>query len=171
MIIRGSLKLKTFQELKQTTNEMIEDKILKSYKSRVTLLSKKYWSHTKDIRKKYNLREDFFSEFKFEFSGADLLNTICAALIAAEKNLYPINVATIYEKKAGNDILDNFQQLRNWLDLNLNLLDFEIHNAEYLMLKNCDFHPDIERLNPIYDKQEYAWLQKTSLIFKKDILS
>jgi hypothetical protein len=71
---------------------------------------------------------------KFEFSGADLLNTICAALIAAEKNLYPINVATIYEKKAGNDILDNFQQLRNWLDLNLNLLDFEIHNAEYLML-------------------------------------
>lgn len=166
-----NIKLKTFQELKQTTNEMIEDKILKSYKSRVTLLSKKYWSHTKDIRKKYNLREDFFSEFKFEFSGADLLNTICAALIAAEKNLYPINVATIYEKKAGNDILDNFQQLRNWLDLNLNLLDFEIHNAEYLMLKNGDFYPDIERLNPIYDNQEYSWLQKTSLLFKKDMLS
>lgn len=39
------------------------------------------------------------------------------------------------------------------------------------MLKNGDFYPDIERLNPIYDKQEYAWLQKTSLIFKKDILS
>ncbi len=164
-----NVKLKTFDELKQASSEMIQDEILKSYKRRAIILTKKYWSHSKDIRKKYKLRSDFFEEFRLEFSGTALLTTIGGALSRAEKNLYPIYVNTHHEKKAGNDIVENFQQLRNWLDLNLNLLDSEIQNAEYLMLKNRDFNPEIERLNPKYEDNEVMWFKRMSTIFEREV--
>ena len=68
----------------------------------------------------------------------------------------------IMKKKVGNDVVENFQQLRNWLDLNLNLLDYEILRAEYEMLKNGDFKPYIERLNPEIEENQ---------IFNERILS
>ena len=150
-----NIKLKTFDELKQTTNELIQEVILETYKKRTILLQKKYWSHSKDTRKLYCLRGDpFGGNFSLIFSGTILLNTIYTAIAHGEENQYPIYVDTHHEKKAGNDIIDSFQQLRNWLDLNLNLLDSEIMTAEYQMMKNGDFKPDIDRLNPLYDKHE-----------------
>jgi len=164
-----NIKLKTFDELKQTTSEMIQDEILKAYKKRAIILTKRYWSHSKNIRKKYNLRSDFLKEFRLEFSGTALLITIGGALRRAEKNVYPIYVDTHHEKKAGNDIVQNFQQLRNWLDLNFNLLDSEIQNAEYLMLKNGDFNPELERLNPEYEENEFMWFEKMSAIYENEV--
>ena len=162
----ANITLKTFDELKQTTSELIQEEILKTYKKRAVILSKKYWSHSKDIRKKYKLRPDFFEEFRLLFSGADLLNTIGASLNCAEKNLYPIYVNSFYEKKVGNDVIENFQQLRNWLDLNFNLLDSEILNAEYLMMKNGEFSPNIERLNPDYDDDEFLNFERISKLLE-----
>ncbi len=151
-----NIKLKTFNELKKTTSELVQEEILKNYNNRAALLSKKYWSHSKQIRQQYNLRPEL-GDLSLYFSGAALLSIVFGAIDCAEKNIYPLNVNTHYEKKAGNDTVENFQQLRNWLDLNLNLLDNEILNAEYLMMKNGDFKPDIERLNP--DNGEFDRLQ------------
>ncbi len=149
----SNVKLKTFDELKKTSSDFIQDEILKSYKKRVNLLTKKYWSHSKQTRKDYNLREEL-CDMTFYFSGAAILRTVEGAISLAKKNEYPIDVDTHYEKRAGNDIVENFQQLRNWLDLNLNLLDYEILRAEYEMLKNGDFKPDIERLNPEFEETQ-----------------
>ena len=134
---------------------------MKSYKKRVNLLTKKYWSHSKQTRKDYNLREEL-CDMTFYFSGAAILRIVEEAIFLAEKNEYPIDVYTHYEKKVGNDVVENFQQLRNWLDLNLNLLDYEILRAEYEMLKNGDFKPYIERLNPEIEENQ---------IFNERILS
>ena len=46
--------------------------------------------------------------------------------------------------------------------MNLNLLDYEILRAEYEMLKNGDFKPYIERLNPEIEENQ---------IFNERILS
>ena len=151
----------TFEQLKKTSSDFIQDEILKSYKKRVNLLTKKYWSHSKQTRKDYNLREEL-CDMTFYFSGAAILRIVEEAIFLAEKNEYPIDVYTHYEKKVGNDVVENFQQLRNWLDLNLNLLDYEILRAEYEMLKNGDFKPYIERLNPEIEENQ---------IFNERILS
>lgn len=149
----SNVKLKTFEQLKEVTSELIQEKILQGYKVRTNILEKKYWSHNKKIRKKYRLRGKIWDGTLY-FSGIILLNTINGAIKNAEKNIYPMNANTHHEKKAGNDIINNFQQLRNWLDLNLNLLDSEILHAEYLMMKNGDFHPDLETLNPNHQYDE-----------------
>jgi len=60
-----NIKLKTFDELKQTTSEMIQDEILKTYKRRTSLLTKKYWSHDKRTRKDYNLRPKIWNPYIF----------------------------------------------------------------------------------------------------------
>jgi len=78
-----------------------------------------------------------------------------------KKNEYPI---THYEKRVGNDTIENFQQLRNWLDLNLNLLDYEILNAEYQMMKNGDFKPNVERLNPEVEDNNKILMEMLSKI-------
>ena len=139
--------LKTFEQLQEATEELIQEKILQAYKVRANIIDRKYWSHKKEIRKKYNLRGEMY-EFRLYFSGTILLTKVHGAIRNGEKQKYPMHVDTQHEKKAGNDIINNFQQLRNWLDLNLNLLDSEILNAEYQMMINSDFNPDLERLNP-----------------------
>jgi hypothetical protein len=159
-----NITLKTFDELKQISSDLIQEEILKAYKIRASLLTKKYWSHSKSIRKKYKLRGDpYGDEFKLIFSGTILLNIINGAISCAGKGIYPLNVDTHHEKKAGNDLIENFQQLRNWLDLNLNLLDAEILNAEYLMMKNGEFNPDVERLGCEYDEEQLKLLEAMSI--------
>src|ERR1035441_2946379 len=55
---KTNVKLKTFEELKTDTKELIESEIIKSYKRRLELLEIRYWSHSKAIRKKYGLRSE-----------------------------------------------------------------------------------------------------------------
>lgn len=162
----SNVKLKTFEELKQTSVDFLEDEILKSYKRRVNLLTKKYWSHNKRTRKDYNLRPEL-CDMVLYFSGGALLTAVEGAIVSAEKKEYPIDVDTHYEKKAGNDIVENFQQLRNWLDLNLNLLDYEILRAEYEMMKDGNFNPDIERLNPEIEENNKVFNEMLQSLSKK----
>ena len=135
-----NIKLKTFDELKLNTKELIEDEILKTYKKRVELLEIRYWSHSKRIRQEYGLRNEIY-EMPPNFSGQILLSTIEASILAAEKKEYPINLETYLIEKTGELIANNFQQLINWLNINLNHLDEKIIQAEIEMIKNHDFNP------------------------------
>lgn len=160
----SNVKLRTIEELKQLTSELIEDEILKGYKDRARLLNKRYWAHKKSVRKDYGLRPEI-GDNRLIFSGAALLGVVQMAILQAEQKEYPINVDTCYEKKSGSDVVNNFQQLRNWLNLNLNLLDYEILQAEYRMMKNGDFNPNVERLNP-HAEQDPEAIQRLETMVK-----
>ena len=147
----SNISLKTFEELKEATSALIEDSILSGYEERARLLDKKYWSHSKYVRREYDLRPELCDN-SLRFSGADVLSRVAYALGNAKRQTYPIHVGTSYSRKAGEDIVNNFQELQNWLNLNLNLLDYELMRAEYLMMKNEDFKPDLVRLNPDYER-------------------
>lgn len=139
--LNTNVKLKTFEELKIDTKGVIESEIIKTYKKRINLLEARYWSHSKSIRKEYGLRGEIWDPLKF--SGQILLATIEAAILSAEKREYPINLETFLEVKTGELSANNFQQLCNWLNLNLNLLDEMIITAEIEMQKNGDFNPSL----------------------------
>lgn len=136
------VKLKTFNELKSDTKELVEAEIVKTYKKRLELLEIRYWSHKKSIRKQYGLRQEI-GDFPIPFSGQLLMRTAHEALIEAERKNYPIDLETFLLEKNGDLVANNFQQLANWLNLNINYMDEKIIRAEAEMLKNGDFNPDI----------------------------
>lgn len=137
-----NIKLKTFEELKIDTKELVEAEIIKMYKKRLELLETKYWSHSKRTRKNYGLREEL-EDYPVRFSGQFLLRTAYEAIIEAENKRYPINLETYLEEKQGDLIAHNFKQLENWLNFNLNYMDEKIYRAEARMIQNGDFKPDI----------------------------
>lgn len=138
-----NVKLKTFDELKADTRELVEGEIIKTYIKRLELLEIRYWSHSKSIRKEYGLRGEIW-DFPINFSGYTLLQTAQSALISAENKEYQIYLETLLAEKVGDLVAQNFQQLANWLNLNFNLLDQKILEAESKMIQNGDFHPDID---------------------------
>ena len=77
------------------------------------------------------------------------------AIDLAEKKEYPINLETFLVEKVGELIANNFQQLINWLNLNLNLLDEKLLKAEAKMIENNDFHPSI-RLDRKMDINKFS---------------
>lgn len=137
-----NVKLKTYDELKIDTRELVESEIIKTYKKRLKLLEIRYWSHSKSIRKEYGLRGELW-DYPVNFSGQMLLSTAEYAIDLAEKKEYPINLETFAVEKVGELIAYNFQQLINWLNLNLNLLDEKLLNAEAKMIENNEFNPSI----------------------------
>lgn len=139
-----NVKLKTFEEMKAETRGMVEAEILKSYKKRLLLIEDRYWAHTKKIRIKYGLRNEV-GEFPFRFVGQLLLATARTAIMAAEERKYPIDLETHSVEHQGDLIAHNFQQLSNWLNINLNHFDEKLLAAEWEMSKNGDYIPDATR--------------------------
>lgn len=137
-----NVKLKTYGELKTDTRHFVESEIIKTYRKRLELIEARYWSHKKSIRKKYGLRGEIW-DFPVNFSGITLLQTAQDAILAAEANEYPISLETFLVEKRGDLTAENFQQLSNWLNLNLNFIDEKILLAEIEMLKHGDFEPDL----------------------------
>ncbi|GGW74498.1 restriction endonuclease [Winogradskyella epiphytica] len=138
----SNITLNTFNDLIEETKHFIQGEILKSYNKRFDLLETRYWAHSKPIRKKYGLRGEIW-DYPVDFSGQFLLKTAHWAIEAAEKNEYPINLETFMVEKQGELIANNFQELINWLNLNLNYMDEKILKAEILMMKNGEFHPEL----------------------------
>lgn len=138
----SNILLTTLSELKSQTKHYIQDEILKAYKKRLILLENRYWSHSKKIRKQYGLRGEI-GDFPVNFSGHNLLQTAHWALNSAEKNNYPIDLETYMKEKQGEHTANNFQELTNWLNLNLNYMDEKILNAEMQMIKDGNFNPDL----------------------------
>jgi hypothetical protein len=135
-----NIRLKTFEELKLDSKEFVEAEILKSYAKRLTIIEDRYWSHSKKTRIKYGLRHEI-TDYPFKFIGQKLLSTARAAILAASERMYPINLETFLEEQKGESIARNFQQLINWLNLNLNHFDEKLLVAEWEMHKNNDYHP------------------------------
>lgn len=132
--------LKTFDELAIETRELIEYEILKTYESRINIIEKRYWSHDKLTRMKYGLRGERL-EFEVNYAVQYVIGTAQRAISQALKKLYPISLNTHLLERHGNLEAENFQQLINWFNLNLNVVDTKILEAEILMLKNGDFNP------------------------------
>lgn len=155
----SNISLTTFDELFKETRHFIQDEILNSYKKRLIILENRYWSHNKSIRKDYGLRDEIW-DFPIQFSGSNLLYIANWAIIEAESNSYPINLNTHMVEKKGELIANNFQELINWLNLNLNYFDEKILKAEIEMQKDGKY-------NPILSFREHKNLP-SSLLTKMD---
>lgn len=136
-----NVQLLTYTELKRLTKELIQSEIISTYKDRLAILENRYWSHSKETRKKYGLRGEIW-DYPINFSGHSLLVTAHEAIESALRKDYPIDLETHSVEKKGKSVADNFQELVNWLNLNLNFMDEKILKAEIKMIKNGDFNPD-----------------------------
>lgn len=137
-----NILLYTIDDFKESTKHLVHTEVLKMYLDRARLLDIRYWSHSKQVRKDYNLRPEIFDP-EIDFSGTELLILIFRAISKAIKSEYPIDLLVYSKNKVGHEKADNFDELINWLNLNLNMLDRILLKAEYSMLKNADFKPDI----------------------------
>ena len=135
-----NIVLKTFDELVAESKVYIELEILKTYENRFEIIDKRYWSHCKRIRMKYGLRGER-GEIDVTFSVHFILQSAKRAIRNAILMNYPICLDTHLLEKHGDFEAENFQQLINWLNLNLNVVDSKILEAEIQMLKNDDFDP------------------------------
>lgn len=158
-----NIRLINLNQLIEETKELIHSEIIKSYKKRLCLIEHRYWSHEKRIRVEYGLRGEFW-DYPINFSGNNLLLIAHWAIKAAEENDYPINLETHMVEKKGGLVANSFQELTNWLNLNLNYMDEKILNAEMEMIKNNDFKPDLysrdEKDLPINMLVNYEKLKK-----------
>jgi len=142
----SNIKLITLSQLIIETKELIQSEIIKSYKKRLFLIEHRFWAHDKHIRVKYGLRGDTW-DYPIIFSGNNLLLIAHWAIKAAEKNDFPIDLETYMTEKQGDLIANNFQELINWLNLNLNYIEEKILSAEIEMIKNNEFNPDLFHRN------------------------
>jgi hypothetical protein len=138
----SNISLTTLEDLIEDTKHFIQGEIIQSYKKRLTILETRYWSHSKTNRKDYGLRGEIW-EIPVNFSGHNLIQTAHLAIDYAEKNNYPIDLETFMIEKQGELIANNFQELTNWLNLNLNFMDEKILKAEISMLKDGNFSPEL----------------------------
>ncbi|AYF35406.1 restriction endonuclease [Vreelandella alkaliphila] len=139
-----NVTLKTFEQLKAHTKEVVESEILKAYKDRIGIIEDRYWSHAKRIRIEYGLRHDLM-DFSSRFTGQELLGTARSAIMFAEARKYPIDLQMCLTERKGEAVAHNFQQLINWLNLNLNHFDEKLLEAEWNMYQNGDFNPRVGR--------------------------
>ncbi|EIV3801644.1 TPA: restriction endonuclease [Klebsiella aerogenes] len=140
----NNISLLTFNELRSNTEHLLQIETLKMHFNRLTILSGRYWGHTKSIRKSYNLRGDIVDP-GINFSGT-LLIMMIGEILRQEKIIYPIRIHPIMDDRVGEEYINNFSELNNWFHLNLNHLDRRIFEAETKMIKNGDFNPDYSYL-------------------------
>ena len=138
----SNILLRTFEELKKETERYSLTNILSPYEKRFNILEARYWSHSKQIRQKYNLRD--YIEDNIEFSGFLLLTKIRSVIENIKKVSYPINLSIPQLTQVGELEANNLQQAINWLNLGLNLLDERLILAEVEMQKNNEFLPKLD---------------------------
>lgn len=136
----NNVTLMTFDQLKGSTEHLIQYETIKMHFNRLTILSARYWGHTKRIRREYDLRSDI-GDLKVNFSGTLLMMAICE-IFRQDKISYPLRFIPFMEDTVGEEYINNFTELNNWLHINLNHLDRKIFEAEMRMIKNGDFNPD-----------------------------
>lgn len=127
----SNISLTTLSELIKETKHYVQREIIQSY-----------WSHSKKNRKVYGLRGEIW-DIPVDFSGHRLMLTAQWVIEYAEKNEYPIDLETFMKEKRGELVANNFQEVINWLNLNLNFLDEKILKAEIEMIKDGNFYPEL----------------------------
>lgn len=142
----SNIDLFTYEQLLESTSFEVHGLILNTFSQRVRLLELRYYSHSKINRIKYKLRNDLL-EYPIQFSGNLLINILFDAIDEGKKLNYPIFFPQYMIDRMGEQKAENFAELINWLNLNLNWFDEKILTAEYQMIKNNDFAPDIVEVN------------------------
>ncbi|MDB5087005.1 MAG: restriction endonuclease [Mucilaginibacter sp.] len=137
-----NISLMTFAELRQITKEFVEDDILKLYEERIELIRRRYLSHSKNIRRQYGLTLELGNS---DFSVGFVIITAQDAIKRAQAREYPISLNTVLQEQYGEQIATNFQQLINWMNLNFNMIDEKILDAEVIMQKDGNFKPTIPK--------------------------
>lgn len=137
---KTNVTLLTFEDLKKITIDFVEEEILATYEERMKQIYRRYISHKKSIRRYYGLKLEHGEQ---HYSVAFVLTTLKDAIVHAKLKSYPINLDTILVEQHGKQIAENFQQLINWMNLNFNIIDKKILDAEMEMQKNGDFNPII----------------------------
>lgn len=135
-----NITLITFSELKNITKEFVEVEQLSTYSKRIYLIEKRYFTHDKRTRIKYGLRADI-AVYDIDYSVPFVLETAKIAIRWAINKEYPIDLNTLVKEQHGALSASNFQQLINWLNLNLNAVDRKILETERKMQKDGNFHP------------------------------
>jgi Restriction endonuclease len=133
-----NIRLLTFEELMEISKDYVEEEILKHYLERIALIDRRYWSHKKGVRIDYELRHEYA---ELNYSIPFVLQTGVWAIKEAYAKRYPIDLNTHLKEKHGVLMADNFQQLLNWLNLNFNVIDKKILDAEMKMQKDGRFNP------------------------------
>ena len=124
----------------------------------------KYYAHSKKIRIKYKLKNDFL-DYPIQFSGNILIFMIYDAIFAAKNNNYPIVLENYMLEKIGDNKANNLLELINWLNLNLNWFDEKLYKAECEMILNDEYTPDI------YDIDTNLTLSlKSKHVFSSDLV-
>lgn len=149
-----NIVLLTFDELVLSSTHMIQSLILESFSRRIRFLENKYYAHEKNVRVKYGLRNDFL-EYPISFSGNLLIFLIYDSIAAAIRGEYPITFDNYMLEKVGVNKADNFLELINWLNLNLNWFDEKIYFAEAEMHLNSDYRPDFHKI----DTHKKSWYE------------
>ena len=142
-----NIDLLTFNELKSLANSTIQNEILNNYMNRVNLIVCRYFTHQKKIRQKYELRGNIGDIG--DFSVYILLIKVVKVIKSGKENNYPIDSNSFLNEQFGEKLIEDFNQLINWLNLNMIVIDERIFKAEIQMQKNGDFNPDLhfENLN------------------------
>lgn len=136
-----NIQLLTFSELKELTNFTIQNVILDNYLDRVNLIVSRYFAHSKKNRLKYELKSGI--ENIGYFSVYILLIRVVNAIKNGKENNYPLDGTSLLNEQFGDKLIEDFNQLVNWLNLNLLVIDERILKAEIQMQKNNDFEPEL----------------------------
>ncbi|WP_455888105.1 restriction endonuclease [Pseudomonas rustica] len=147
---KSNIELLTFEDLKHRTRKLVQAEMLNAYEKRADQLAIRYFSHPKRIRIKYGLRDDI-DNMELRFSGQLFIGFIFATIEKAKHNNYPMSVQSLLKVRAGENTVESFIELINWLNINLNMFDEMLLKAEYEMIKNKEFQPDLEDI----DSPEY----------------
>lgn len=138
---KSNIELLSFTELKALSNFTMHNVILDNYMDRVNLVVSRYFAHSKKIREKYDLKAGI--ENIGYFSAYILLIRIVQTIKKGKRNEYPIEGMSLMNEQFGEKKIDDFNQLINWLNLNLLVIDERILKAEIQMQKNGEFFPEL----------------------------
>lgn len=146
---KTNVELVKFSDLKDRTKKIVQFEMLQAYEHRADLLVERYFSHSKPVRIKYGLRGDPHNLENRLFSGQLFIGMIFGAIERAKNNEYPMNVKSLLAIRAGEDVVENYFELANWLNANLNMFDEMLLHAENAMILAGDFRPHVvDRSNP-----------------------
>ncbi|WP_440856618.1 restriction endonuclease [Pseudomonas syringae] len=160
---KTNVELVRFADLKDRTRKVIQLEMLQAYERRAELLVERYFSHSKSIRIEYGLRDDPYNIGGRLFSGQLFIGMIFGAIERAQNNQYPMNVKSLLDIRAGEDLVENYFELASWLNVNLNMFDEMLLYAENAMILAGDFRPTVvDRSKPeaIESYQEYQKIQR-----------
>jgi hypothetical protein len=135
-----NISLLTFDQLKELTKEFVEQDLLTVYEARIANINRRYLSHKKQVRRDYGLKLELGNA---DYSVAFVIMTARDAIKRAKNKEFPISLNTSLTEQYGEQRAENVQQLINWMNLNFNVIDKKILDAEFKMQMDGNFDPKI----------------------------